>query len=702
MVECDSVFDMTNRFGPLEQYRDVAKRLLKRQLDRGELTLLVDALDQVDHRSGASVSPIEHARSLADFIRTHPEVRVIVSGRPSSILDYWQTLFDTEGSQDSPWRFVQVDEFTPEQIEVYLGDRWPAVQSLDAETLAIPRALEQVLQLQPDELRQIRTRGELYWYCLDKPFDRAIERELTTLTRGRAEFLLGLLAIECIQGEHFQSLEGDDYTTFRRNLWRDRQEMLRDEFEDSNFSASQLDRLLCELANLNHHLDPGAIKDGCSSNSPGQMVRLCWHNNTTLCFYAAFWMVRFACDKDRDWLDQHLFLRGTASDHPLYEFWRFIVEMPGPLFPLKRPHSSIRREPHYVQAVALLFARGDRQRSTEMLWRAWPEVLRLAGEKVTPDSGERDVELATWSVARQVQSWVDSGAVAFPFEGNLTPLGVAKSALWSFLSEFPKLCGQRTDEGKLARSLRSPSPDDPQYILCPPAGQSSTFVMGSSDGSFRPTPEGPVWPAETGRRDNEVPHVVTIDPRQSFRLRDFVVTNAEYELFETQHRTDRTDYSKSDTQPAVNVSWFDASIYCFWPGQGFRLPTETEWECACRAITSFDPRIPQPAYWYGNEPSSEFMNFRQNKRGTTPRGTFPVSNAWELLDMLGNVFEWCSDQYRRSLVETERTEKTGRSFRVLRGGSWDYSPQNARCAIRYRLAPDYRNGLTGFRLSRTP
>jgi formylglycine-generating enzyme required for sulfatase activity len=191
----------------------------------------------------------------------------------------------------------------------------------------------------------------------------------------------------------------------------------------------------------------------------------------------------------------------------------------------------------------------------------------------------------------------------------------------------------------------------------------------------------------------------------------------------------RTGFEYTDEHPVVNVSWNDAKAFCDWLGRkekkSYRLPTEAEWEYACRAGTRTrfysgdnesslhavanvaDQRL--KAKWdYSNQPKelrkelsagSWFVNWDDGYAFTAPVGQFQP-NLWGLYDMHGNVREWCSDwadYYRLSPRTDPEGPKDGKS-RILRGGSWFYGPRNCRSAA--RLEGDARGRFPdiGFRV----
>ena len=151
-----------------------------------------------------------------------------------------------------------------------------------------------------------------------------------------------------------------------------------------------------------------------------------------------------------------------------------------------------------------------------------------------------------------------------------------------------------------------------------------------------------------------------------------------------------------DRMPVSDVSWNDAISFCQQlsnkEGKKYRLPTEAEWEYACRAgSTGPLPKgtVINDVAWYDRNSSGKYHNVG----GKRP-------NAWGLYDMHGNVWEWCSDwygDYPSGTVTDPKGANSGQS-RVLRGGSWYYAPQSCRSAYRDWNTPDYRLHNFGFRV----
>jgi len=182
------------------------------------------------------------------------------------------------------------------------------------------------------------------------------------------------------------------------------------------------------------------------------------------------------------------------------------------------------------------------------------------------------------------------------------------------------------------------------------------------------------------------------------------VTNSQYEAFDPKH--ERSEYSPGDDAPVVDVSWEDAKKYCAWlseqSGQAIRLPSESEWECACRAgsICEFcfgdDEKLLTRYAWHDANSDN-----RAHKVGTRR------ANAWGLSDFHGNVWEWCEDTYHENYegapadgtAWTEGGEEwePGALRRVFRGGCWGDGAVYCRSAYRRLFHPGFRVRHLGFR-----
>lgn len=200
------------------------------------------------------------------------------------------------------------------------------------------------------------------------------------------------------------------------------------------------------------------------------------------------------------------------------------------------------------------------------------------------------------------------------------------------------------------------------------------------------------------------------------------VTNSQYRRYKPEHDSGKEENQSLNgyKQPVVNVSWNEAKAYARWLTEinngkyKFRLPTEAEWEYSCRAGTE------TIRYWGQNsDDGCQYANvadlFYQNKRinyhncfdeviVSSSVGRY-LPNASGLYDMLGNVWEWCEDNYGKDSYKSHekinpvyRIFEVGTNYRVIRGGSWQSEPDSVRCAKRTPVPPESKFEVLGFRL----
>jgi formylglycine-generating enzyme required for sulfatase activity len=195
-----------------------------------------------------------------------------------------------------------------------------------------------------------------------------------------------------------------------------------------------------------------------------------------------------------------------------------------------------------------------------------------------------------------------------------------------------------------------------------------------------------------------------VEFRRGFLIAETEVTNAQYEAFDPKH--ERSGYSSGDNDPVVDVSFEDAKKYCAWlsekSGKAIRLPSESEWECACRAGSKRE-------FCFGDDEKrlGEYAWYDGNSNGKAHAVGTRRANAWGLHDLHGNVWEWCEDTYHLSYegapadgtAWTEGGEEwePGAPVRVDRGGSFYFGAGCCRSAVRSRGRPGFRLRSLGFR-----
>ncbi|MEC5161104.1 formylglycine-generating enzyme required for sulfatase activity [Janthinobacterium sp. CG_S6] len=254
--------------------------------------------------------------------------------------------------------------------------------------------------------------------------------------------------------------------------------------------------------------------------------------------------------------------------------------------------------------------------------------------------------------------------------------------------------------------------EGPELVLIP----TGRFQMGS------PEHERKIAMAAGSQKswlERETPqHWVGID--YSFALGRHPVSVGEWRQFarvtgwvsQSETDWDNPGFAQGERHPVVGVSWHDAQLYLQWlieqTGQFYRLPSEAEWEYACRAGS-------KSAFSFGDEISTEHANYDghytyngsfrgQYRGGTSAAGDF-APNPWGLYDMHGNVWEWVQDavhdNYERAPADGSAWEEGGdASRRILRGGSWLYNPRYLRSALRNGFSSALSNDIVGFRVAR--
>jgi formylglycine-generating enzyme required for sulfatase activity len=221
-----------------------------------------------------------------------------------------------------------------------------------------------------------------------------------------------------------------------------------------------------------------------------------------------------------------------------------------------------------------------------------------------------------------------------------------------------------------------------------------SFLMGAAEG-------------EEGARDTEYPqHEVTIAP---FLMGKFTVTQAQWKTVAKLKKINRDlkpdpSHFKGSDRPVERVSWDEAIEFCdrlsAKTGKRYGLPSEAQWEYACRAGTT-------TPFYFGETISTDVANYGGKLKETTVCGKFPP-NSFGLYDIHGNVWEWCADpwhdSYKNAPIDGSiwKTEASNNSDRLLRGGSWRDNPKLCRSAFRGGYGFGNHSSGFGFRLLFSP
>ena len=635
----------------------------KRLLERGHLLLLFDGLDEVSEpRQRARVS-----RWIEEAARSRPTCTAVVTCRFAG--------YDAAARLDSAFLELHLRPLTPEQAESFIRNWYHAVETglaidpAQGKIEATHRAEGLVQRLLEPDFRSARmaemTRNPLLLanLCL-------VHRDRGTLPRNRHKLY-------------------DDCIEVLLELWRNEKKL------PISVSAEIGRRTLQPIALWLHGQEQrtrATVEELAPVIEP-VLQSLRWQGGDAAGFLRAM-------------RDESGLLTGWGPEqygfmHLGFQEYLASLEMRRLAFEGDKDAVLEELACHYGQSwwqevILLLIAQGNPSLFVPFVQAALrqpgfaneKELLGFIMEEAAEVSAEPFVEYVNEYIREPMEDRVSTVSAILPVLRRLLPAdeyeGVLQaSAVHSVGDRMIVVDTQAIGIGQ-ASLPTGISPNGEVELLSIPGG---SFLMGSPDG--------------VGEKSEHPQHLVQIKP---FRLGLYPVTNEQYRSFlqanpqakEPLYWADRR-FNQSQ-QPVVGISREEALHFCAWAGG--RLPTEAEWEYACRAGTATqfhwgDDEVKAADYaWYGED----------WEKGSTHAVGEKLPNPWGLYDMTGNVWEWGQDiwheNYQGAPTNGSAWETGGeKGRRVIRGGSWSSIPEALRSAYRSGYSPDSRYGDIGFRLA---
>lgn len=710
---------------------------LKSKAERGEVVWLLDALDQMS----------EHRSNVRRFVAEFPRCPVVLTMRPESVSD-----FDTDMSaQGIQWLTADLQKFTEADARTYLGNaayeffgnRLPKTrdkESADNHVLEIPlllRLLRDLIQDQNDvraleNLPELKNRYSIYdavmnyeGGLLDKGWQSLKKRKPET----RRTFHNFPDVLECIQRAALEQLRLHLFDTklqgtFYQAVYHELEKFYGRQAMPDLEQIDVMGRLLPVFD------DTWTNANDSSSRSRRRIPRslapqgLKWRHRSFLEFHGG---CRLAT----------LFASTQPDDNKLAEELLLDIHNCVDAENPDRPRSDLDSET-------------DGRVRFRNLPAEWNESLRFALGHLTLEPRSRlaarllefhnfgVVEAAMANDALEFSPEIEHFTIwhMYTYRKEQVPKAfrrpefehaepyIAAASLVNGGIVSSKLTERRTREAKYLYPLREllpPSAGLYVTISAEASLQERLTRLGSGDTtwnfftSFAKLDGGIL---DLSRYEEHK----SIRPQQqriaSFALADFPVTNELFELFCPTHRRHRNQFSDADDQPAVYANWFMATEFCLWlselTGTSYRLPTEWEWEWACRWHDTrretywWGPKMDDALCWYGgvlgNGPAQRLNRTRSRQEAITDFASEDIPDghpSWVsatqsgLLDMSGNVWEWCANPY-----SADADPQDPGSSRVLRGGSWRSLADVCRSASRSHSTPVFRHDNSGFRVCR--
>jgi formylglycine-generating enzyme required for sulfatase activity len=691
------------------------------------LVLLIDGLDHA-----TSVDRLRHILSSPWW--TH--VRWILAGRPYSL----QLHFNALGLQQG-WQFVRLEEFNESQQRRYLGvlptgeSRFERLPEMARSVLSIPRVLYYLrFKVSPDDFSKIRTSADVFWQAIHELIVEGMKNSAKARMLGWSGPTPPIGIDESQLQSCYHLLAAIAYT-----MTEDRQDQIpRKRLEGfwrrlaPRYSSAARDGLVQDtqaLAALNDILEHGLFDTDIEG-----LQELQFRDKSLREFLTAYHLAHHADRSTAEfWWQRGVYQPIRPESEDDYYVWQFLCEM----------HRDALLEEHWLEAIEPLYRPGcqnkdsnsgswSARRSCEMIYRSWPRLQELCRDQVPQTRNRAREILGLWqgefktillgeqgTERQQAAQSLKEDLLLIP--GGSYQMGAPREMrpgipnLWKALlvpwyQDVPKgranwgahiervLSRLNLGIGKAAQQLRT----DWTALLNTLAGCTTVESMLEEF-------EQSVYPW------NETPlHANLTIP--DFKIGRSPVLNCWFRLFVPDHGFGEEypqykHYSSSLAHPAIYVDWFHAwcfSRWLYWDGHACRLPWEQEWEYVAKYRNPWDW-----PYWWGTEwADGEGKITAQGHIAVnattipTPKHSSPATQAVDnrqrgVMDLLGNVAEWCADVYRSKHQHSVGDDDGGlMDCRVVRGGSFQGDSYYARCSTRGRLDPSGSKLYSGCRVAR--
>jgi formylglycine-generating enzyme required for sulfatase activity len=628
-------------------------------VDSERVVLILDALDQVPEAQRENLVRLErflHSQQGA-------KCRVVITTRFAEVPESYKLLFER-----LKWRFALIEGCNEAEQATILGET--LYHRLDelipdrkdvADLLCFPVVLFMIRQLAKDgQLAPFKNRADLYsratYHMLKEAAPKSrfrfpSDHPLSLQDIPRYEEILARIAFVMMCQGKYDYVVKDPKAAYQ--IRQQIRELCGDEIDHASWRMIE-------------------IFTDCTNRCILEDVKTTWFgwkHRGMMEYYGGLFLAKYAKPENE------ALLRPFANDPQWNWAWRFAIELP----------RGVPRVETWSRSLGLLFEKpASGSRPTELMYRAWPALLQAAKYLTSDDWEDRDLFAAT--IRAQEEAWERVAE-----QRDLVDSNPARELVLRFLGEFPKMCAAHSSaDGEIARQL---TPDGSHTRLLWDGTSDPAKLKPGKIRNFIKCASGKYM---MGAGDNDRDASSGEKPRHQVELSEFLVqttavTVGQYRLFDPRHNC-----PGSDDCPVTKVSWYDAWVFALWVGG--LLPTEAQWEYACRAGTT----TPY-SFAGGAEQLGKYAWYHENSGGEAHPVATRLANPLGLYDMHGNVWEWCWDWYGEyEGTEAENpTGPLGGSIRVYRGGGWGDDASDCRSALRDGVVvPGIRWGFFGFRLAR--